>query len=86
MKAKKRPNTPAAMLRVRQALQHIGAAQGELARASAHLATLRYGADHCEKLGELYEKMKTQWYALREFSESPQSLSVDSEIEPTDEP
>ncbi len=77
----KKPNTPAAMERVKRALQFIESAQGELSRASQELSALRWGSGQQTKVMKLYDKVHQQWYVLRKFSEQNQSLSVDSEPE-----
>jgi len=77
----KRPNTPAAMAKVQAALDHLQRAQAELGRAAQELSSLRFGHPQQLKVLALYDKVHSQWYRLRDFAASPQSLSVDSEPE-----
>ncbi len=77
----KKPNTPAAMAKVKTALQHIQNAQEELGRATSALGSLRFGSGQCGRVSKLYEKLHAEWYRLRNFAATDQSLSVDSEPE-----
>lgn len=80
MKAKK-PNTPAAMLKVREALKLIESAQTQMDFACMQLSTLRYGVKKHDKALQLYSKLQAFWYEVRDFAAVDQSLSTDSEPE-----
>lgn len=78
---KKKPNTAAAMVRIHVALDMLQAAQGKLGEAASMLSSLRWGSNQQQKVMRLYEGVHRQWYLLRDFAATPQSLSVDSEPE-----
>lgn len=77
----KRPNTPAAMERIEEALRRIEAAQTELGRACQALSSLRCGSAKYSKAQKLYDRVHRFWYEVKHWSERPQSLSRDNEPE-----
>lgn len=77
----KQPNSPAAMERIRLALNEIEEAQRLMGHACQTLSSLRYGAGKYKKAGKLYDAIHAFWYELKHFAEQPQSLTVDSEPE-----
>ena len=56
--------TPAAKARVRDALRHIEAAQLELHRAMDSLSPVVGLVEEHERVGDLYDKVKAEWYRL----------------------
>jgi hypothetical protein len=78
----KKPNTPAAMMKVDEALRAIQEAQNRMGTAAQHLSSLRFGAPKYKKALKLYEKIHAFWYELERFASVPQSLSHDREPEP----
>ncbi len=77
-----KPSTPAAILAVEDAMEHVERAQNELGRATQQLSRLRFGADLYKKAGKQYDAVQKLWYTLRDVSQTRWKMSVDSEPEP----
>lgn len=77
-----KPNTPKAMERVRKALDHIQAAQGQLDRACAELSTLVGGIPAWRRVSKLYDSVHAEWYKVKGFADQDRGLFVDSEPKP----
>ena len=78
----KHPNTPAAMLKVSDALRAVQGAQTQMGIAMQALSSLRFGGGKYKKAMKLYEQIHAFWYELESFADTPQSLSHDREDPP----